>query len=88
MKLELLMQRRNMRYFNLGAIGLVTLAFLVRFYYFGKREDFVEVEYNTVNAAGETVTGTKVEKTYARDSFWMFIYTLFVFPIMIMIFVI
>ena len=88
MNLVLLMQRRNMRFFNMGAAGLVTLAFLIRFYYFGKREVFIEVEYSSVNNDGETVTGTQVEKAYQRDSFWMFLYTLFVFPVMIFIFII
>ena len=88
MNLVLLMQRRNMRFFNMGAAGLVTLAFLIRFYYFGKREVFIEVEYSSVNNNGETVTGTQVEKAYQRDSFWMFLYTLFVFPVMIFIFII
>lgn len=77
-----------MRFLNLGAIGLVTVANLVRFYYFGKRENFIEREVVTIDLNGESSSENKVEKTYERDSFWMFIYTLFVMPVLIFIFVV
>ena len=87
MKLEELLSLRNMRLFNLGAIGLIFLANLIRFYYFGKREKFIEREAETTDANGDTVTALVVEKTFARDSFWLMLYTLFVMPTMIFIFI-
>ena len=39
-----------------------------------------------VDANGEEYTETNVDKVYTRDSFWMFIYTLFVLPVFIFIF--
>ena len=42
MTLETALSRRNMRIFNLASIGLITIAWMVRFYYFGKQEVIVE----------------------------------------------
>lgn len=57
------MSRRNMRFINLGAIGLITVAWLIRFYYFSKREEVneVEKEYTNENGVG-TYTATVLEK--------------------------
>lgn len=44
MGLTEILSRRNMRFINLGAIGIITVAWLVRFYYFTEREDYEEVE--------------------------------------------
>ena len=71
-----------MRIINLAAIGLITIAWVVRFYYFGKREKIVE-EQVTVG----TTTSTMLVKTEVRDGFWLVIYTLFVLPFMIFVFV-
>ena len=88
MKAEELLSRRNMRFFNFGAIGLVTIAWLVRFYYFGKLETVIEVPVATTDSNGDIVTSTALQKVYARDSFWLFLYTLFVIPVLVFIFVI
>ena len=86
MKLEELLSKRNMRIINLASIGVVTIANFIRFYYFGERERFVEktverIENNSV------VSSNVVEKTFERDSFWMFTYTLFLIPVFIFIFI-
>ena len=77
-----------MRLFNFGAIGAITVAWVIRFYYFGNRERVVEVPVTRENSDGETETDTVLERRYTRDTFWMFVYTLFVIPIIIFIFVI
>jgi len=77
-----------MHLFNLASIGLVLIANLTRFYYFGKREQFTEREVASIDEDGDIVTETVVDKTYARDSFWMMLYTLIVFPIFIFIFIV
>ena len=82
MGLKELLSRRNMRIANLGAVGLITVCWLIRFYYFTEREDIVEVE-STVN--GKKVT--TLEKQYNQDNFWMILYTLAVLPILLFIFV-
>ena len=71
-----LLSKRNMKVLNLGAIAIVIIAWLIRFYYFTKREDIVE------NADG-TVTQTEIQ-----DSLMLMMYTLLVFPLLIAIFLI
>ena len=88
MKAEELLSRRNMRFFNFGAVGVLTLAWLVRFYYFGNRERVVEVAVAVTNEDGEVETETKLEKRYQRDDFWMVMYTLLIIPSLLFIFVI
>ena len=43
-----LLSKRNMKALNLLAIAIVVIAWLIRFYYFTKREDIVENEDGTV----------------------------------------
>lgn len=82
MSVETALSRRNMRIINLAAISLIAIAWIVRFYYFGKREEIVE---KTVTD-GKT-TSTTLVKTEVQDGFWLIVYTLFVFPFLIFIFV-
>lgn len=84
-----ILSRKNMRLINLGAIGVITVAWLVRFYYFSKREEVKEIEkeYPNTNGVG-TYKATVLEKVEVQDNFWMILYTLFVFPTLIVIFVV
>ena len=82
MSVETTLSRRNMRILNLAAIALITVAWVVRFYYFGKREEIHE-EQVKVNG----VTSTTLVKKEVQDGFWLVIYTLFVLPFMIFIFI-
>ena len=88
MKAEELLSAKNMKVFNLGAISVVTIAWLVRFYYFSKREYITEVQTELTNADGTTYTGSRLDKSYLQDGFWMVIYTLFVFPVLIFFFLV
>ena len=83
MSAETALSKRNMRILNLAAIGLITIAWLVRFYYFGKREEVVEEDVTTNGG-----TATTLVKKDVQDGFWLVIYTLFVLPFLIFIFVI
>ena len=71
-----LLSKRNMKILNFLAIAIVIIAWLIRFYYFTKREELHE------NADG-TVTQTEVQ-----DSLMLIVYTLMVFPMLIAIFII
>ena len=88
MGLSELLSRKNMRLINLGAIGVITVAWLVRFYYFTKREVVTEVEQEFKDASGRKSTATVLSKVEVQDNFWMVLYTLFVLPALIFIFVI
>lgn len=70
-----LLSKRNMKALNLLALAIVVIAWLIRFYYFTKREDIVENEDGTVT------------QTEVQDGLMLIIYTLVVFPILILIFV-
>ena len=84
-----MLSRRNMRLFNLGAMILITVAWGVRFYYFKKREEIVEKEVEQDSSTGTgKVTAVVLEKVEVQDGFWMVIYTIFVFPVLIFIFVV
>ena len=78
-----------MRLFNLGAMILITVAWAVRFFYFKKREEIVEKEVEQDNSSGTgKVTVVVLEKVDVQDGFWMVIYTIFIFPVLIFIFVV
>ena len=47
MSVETALSRRNMHILNLAAMALITVAWLIRFYYFGKREELVEEKVTT-----------------------------------------
>ena len=154
MKADDLLSKRNMRLFNLGALGLILIAWCVRFYYFAEHDKIVEVDYNsdtvtatvldadvTYSVSGQAVVDTttstattttadattvstgstrrnlqttttastnttattaaavaidsteednirtvRMEKVYYQDGFWVVLYTLFVFPLLIFVF--
>ena len=71
-----LLSKRNMKVLNFIAIAIVTIAWLIRFYYFTKREDIHENEDGTIT------------QTEVQDSLMLMVYTLVVFPILIAIFII
>ena len=71
-----LLSKRTMKALNLLAIGLVIIAWLIRFYYFTKRENIIENEDGTITT------------TEIQDSIILIIYTLLVFPLLIVIFII
>ena len=71
-----ILSKRNMKVLNLLGIALIIIAWLIRFYYFTKRDDIVE------NADG-TVTHVEVQ-----DGLWLMIHTMVVFPILIGIFLV
>ena len=48
----------NMRIINLGAMLLVTIAWLARFMYFVKREEMIEREVETINPETRETTTT------------------------------
>jgi len=52
MGLAEILSRKMMRIFNLGAIVLTIIAWVVRFYYFSKREKVVEREKEFPNDNG------------------------------------
>ena len=53
-KVEDVLTRKNMRYLNLAGMLLITVAWIIRFYYFKKREEVVEREVDT-DASGATL---------------------------------
>ena len=90
MKVEELLSRRNMRVFNLAAIALVTIAWGIRFYYFKEHEEVVENEIDVEVSSGTSDSNlktVKLEKETVQDGFWMVMFTLFVFPCLIFIFI-
>ena len=88
-KADEILSKRNMRLMNIGAITLVTIAWLIRFYYMTERETVDERTVETVDpVTNSTVTNTELVKTYEQDGFWFIMYTLFIFPILIALFII
>ena len=79
-----LLAQKNMRIFNLAAIGLAVVAWIIRFYYFTAREDVEEREVTL--ADGTTVK--RLETVELQDGFWLVIYTLIVFPLLFFVFVV
>jgi len=89
MGLAEILSRKMMRIFNLGAIVLTIIAWVVRFYYFSKREKIVEIEKEFPNENGlGTHKGTILQKEVVQDGFWLIVYTIIIFPMLIFIFVI
>ena len=50
-KVEDVLTRKNMRYLNLAGMLLITVAWIIRFYYFKKREGVVESEVDAASGA-------------------------------------
>ena len=50
-KVEDVLTRKNMRYLNLAGMLLITVAWIIRFYYFKKREEVVESEVDAASGA-------------------------------------
>lgn len=89
MTIEEVLCNRNMRIFNLAAIFLITVGWVIRFYYFGKREEVKEVEVDAIIIEGEEpgIRAVKLAKVTVQDGFWLICYTLFIFPALIFIFI-
>ena len=71
-----LLSKTRMRILNILALVIITIAWVVRFYYFMPQDDTI------LNSDG-TVSHVEV-----HDEFWLIIYTTVVLPILIGIFVI
>lgn len=80
--------KRNMHYANLMAMVVIIIAWGTRFYYISKRETLVETPTTTTAADGTQTTTLVMEKVYVRDGFWQIAYTLVVFPVLILIFLV
>ena len=80
--------RRNMRLINVFAAVLIAVAWVTRFYYFTKREVVKEKEVTTINTEGASVTEILLVKEEEQDGFWLILYTIFVFPVLIFIYLI
>ena len=50
-KVEDVLTRKNMRYLNLAGMLLITVAWIIRFYYFKKREEVIESEVDAASGA-------------------------------------
>ena len=62
MGLKEVLSKKNMRMLNVFAAVLVIVAWFIRFFYFGKREEIVEKEVTSTNDKGESVTEIKLVK--------------------------
>ena len=83
-----LLSKKNMRIFNLIAIAMVIIGWIVRFYYFTKREEVVEQDVKVISTIGTEVTETQLVTKELQDSFMLMLYTLVIFPFLIFIFTI
>ena len=88
MGVEEKLTKRNMHYANLMAMILIIVAWVTRFYYFTKRETLVETPKETTADDGTVTTTLVMEKVYVRDGFWQVVYTLVVFPVLILVFLV